>query len=284
MRHLTWAVAFFAFIGLGYAADQTILGKQVLVKDPKPGVDPTKRKVVGQAKEAASPNSIVGDPTTSGAVLTIFVEGASSSNQVFNLGAGTDPATGKPYWSASSSGFKYKDKTGTNSAVKVSQITKSSSGTFQIKAVAQAKSVPIALVPPDPGTSACMLFEINGGDRYHVLFPPASNSSIKKNDAKTFQIRDALTEGLCPATVTTTTSTTTTTTIPLFCVDFYQPCGSTCGGRGRCLAGAGGLICVDPTSCMPGPFPGCAAGATCPGRVCAGISGSGDSFQCCAPC
>ena len=264
MRHLAWAVAFFAFIGLGYAADQTILGAGL--GEGRRGVDPTKRKVVGQAKEAASPNSIVGDPTTNGAVLTIFVEGASSSNQVFNLGAGTDPATGKPYWSASGSGFKYRDKTGTNSAVKVSQITKSSSGTFQIKAVAQAKSVPIALVPPDPGTSACMLFEINGGDRYHVLFPPASNSSIKKNDARTFQIREALTEGLCPETLTTTTSTTTTTTIPLFCVDFYQPCGSTCGGRGRCLDGAGGLVCVDLTSCVLGPFP------AAPGAVPAGSS------------
>jgi hypothetical protein len=35
------ALAFFALVGLGYAADQTILGKQVLVTDPKPGVDPT---------------------------------------------------------------------------------------------------------------------------------------------------------------------------------------------------------------------------------------------------
>jgi hypothetical protein len=96
VRNLAWAVALFTLLGIGYAADQTILGKQVLVKDPKPGVDPTKRKVVGQGKETASPKSIVGDPTTSGAVLTIFVEGPPSSSQVFNLGAGTDPATGKP--------------------------------------------------------------------------------------------------------------------------------------------------------------------------------------------
>jgi hypothetical protein len=63
--------------------------------------------------------------------------------------------------------------------------------------VAQAKSAPIALVPPNLGTLACMVFEIVGGDRYHVPLPPAPASSIKENDAKTFQIKDALTEGLC---------------------------------------------------------------------------------------
>src|SRR5262249_22486478 len=49
------------------AADQTILGKQLQVKDPKPGVDATKRKGLGQGKEENSPNTIVGDPTMAGA-------------------------------------------------------------------------------------------------------------------------------------------------------------------------------------------------------------------------
>lgn len=46
-----------------HAAAQTILGKRLLVKDPKPGLDSTKRKIVAQGKEKASPDSIVGDPT-----------------------------------------------------------------------------------------------------------------------------------------------------------------------------------------------------------------------------
>jgi hypothetical protein len=283
MRDLALVLPLLALTALGYAADQTILGKQVLVRDPKPGVDATKRKIVGQGKESASPNTIVGDPTVSGAVLTIFTEGATSANQVFNLGTGTDPATGKPYWSTASTGFTYKDKAGTNSAVKVAQIKRSNSGTFQIKVVALAKNSAISLVPPNPGTSACLVFAIGGGDRYHVLLPPVPNSAVKKNDVKTFQIKDALTEGLCSETATPTTTSTTSTTIPPFCVGFYQPCGSTCGGRGRCLDGAGGLVCVDLASCTPQPFPGCGAG--CPsGQVCAGENGFGDSFQCCAPC
>src|SRR5262249_1907243 len=60
-----------------YAADQTILGKQELVKDPKPGVDATKRKLLGQANEVGSTNTIVGDPTVDGATVTFFASGAT---------------------------------------------------------------------------------------------------------------------------------------------------------------------------------------------------------------
>ena len=57
------------------AADQTILGSQLLVKNPS---TPEKRTVVGKAKESASPNTIVGDPTLNGATLTVRAEGTAS--------------------------------------------------------------------------------------------------------------------------------------------------------------------------------------------------------------
>jgi hypothetical protein len=60
-----------------HAADQTILGKRLLVKDPKPGLDPTKRKIVAEGKEKASPDGIVGDPTLVGATATVFESGAT---------------------------------------------------------------------------------------------------------------------------------------------------------------------------------------------------------------
>src|SRR5262245_14554254 len=60
-------------LGTANAADQTVLGKQLLLKDPKPSVDATKRKLVVQAKESASADTIVGDPTISGATLTVRV-------------------------------------------------------------------------------------------------------------------------------------------------------------------------------------------------------------------
>lgn len=198
MRTLTSLVGVFVGVGLLHAADQTILGKQLLVKDPKPGVDATKRKIVAQGKEKASGDTIVGDPTVGGATVTVFVEGATSANQVFLLPQGTDPATGKPFWSAAGSGFKYKDAKGANGPVKLAQIRKSGSGTFQIKVVALGKNEPVTLTPPNPGTSGCMRLEVEGGDRYHVLLPPAPNSTVKKNDAQTFLLKDALAEGLCP--------------------------------------------------------------------------------------
>jgi len=84
-------------LGTANAADQTVLGKQLLLKDPKPGVDATKRKLVVQAKEPASDETIVGDPTISGATLTVLVSGFTSASQAFVLPAGTDPASGKPF-------------------------------------------------------------------------------------------------------------------------------------------------------------------------------------------
>jgi hypothetical protein len=41
------------------AADQTVLGKQLLVKDPS---TPDKRKVILKAAEDATDNTLVGDP------------------------------------------------------------------------------------------------------------------------------------------------------------------------------------------------------------------------------
>ena len=51
-----------------HAADQTVRGSTLIVKDP--GTD-AKRKITVKAKEAASDNTLVGDPTVSGASVTI---------------------------------------------------------------------------------------------------------------------------------------------------------------------------------------------------------------------
>ena len=201
MKNLARGVSIFALaglaVGLAYAADQTILGKQEQVKDPKPGVDASKRKLIGQAKEKNSNDTIVGNPTVSGASIQFFATGTTSTNQTFPLPAG--------FWKASSTGFKYKDKTGAAGPVKVASIAKSKSGTFQIKAVVLGKLGPINVVPPNPGTAGCVLFTITGGGSYDVAFNPPS--TIKKNDVKTFLVKAPLNEGLCPVVTTTTTTT-----------------------------------------------------------------------------
>jgi hypothetical protein len=238
MRDLVRVIVSLALgAGVAQAADQTILGKQLQGKDAKPGLVSTKRKIVAQAKETASADTIVGDPTTSGATVTVFVSGTGSAIQVFVLPAGTDPRSGKPFWSATGGGFKYKDSKGTNGAVRVAEIKKSGSGTFQIKIVALSKNGPVAVVPPDPGTSGCVRVEVGGGDRYHVLFPAPPNATVKKNDAKSFVVKDAVVEGLCP--------------LPICGNGFVEP-GEACDGGPFCANCEQNVTscCVVPGQCV----------------------------------
>jgi hypothetical protein len=63
------------------AADQLILGRILVVKDPAPdsSPDPTKRKIKVFGKELPSPNTIVGDPTATGASLRVIANGATTT-------------------------------------------------------------------------------------------------------------------------------------------------------------------------------------------------------------
>lgn len=76
------------------AADQAVLGKLLLVKNPSSA---DKRKVVVKAKEDSSAASIVGDPTANGATLVVDAIGGTTNSETYNLAAGTSVATGKPF-------------------------------------------------------------------------------------------------------------------------------------------------------------------------------------------
>jgi Lamin Tail Domain/Thrombospondin type 3 repeat len=189
-------------------ADQTILGSQLSVKDPS---TPDKRKVVAKAKEAGSPNTLVGDPTTSGATLTVTLDGANPGSETYNLPAGISPMTGKAFWSGDlTRGFKYKDPKGENGAVKGAQL-KVKNGIFQLKASASGKIGPVTLLPPNPGSSGCVLLTIVGGASYSVLF---ADGNISNKGALQFKVAKPTLEGTCVVTTTTTLVTTTTTTLP----------------------------------------------------------------------
>ena len=191
--------------GLAYAADQTILGGTFLVKNPS---TPDKRKVIGKAKEPGSPNTIVGNPVANGGVLVVTATGGSSSTQTFVLPATTSGITGKPFWSGDAvKGFKYKDPKGENGPVKVAQIKKAPSGVFAIKTVIVGKLGTVNVVPPNPGTSGCVLLGLNLGDTYSVQF--GATSQITNKDGTLFKAKKPAVEGSC-ITTTTTTSTTTT--------------------------------------------------------------------------
>jgi len=265
MRHPKFVSAL-AFVvcacGLAFAANQTIRGKQELVKDPRPGTDPTKRLLIGQASEKQSDDTVVGDPMVGGAVLTFFAEGASSTTQAFVLPAGG--------WRPRSGGFAYKDPQGLNGPVTSAQLTKSRGGTFLIKAKALGKRGAIHVVPPNPGTAGCLLLQVVGGDAYHVFFGPGS--AIKRNDASQFLIRNPVAEGLCPGTgpvtttststtVTTTSSSTSTTAAPSIrcCLPGSAVGAFICNEEtaGQC-ATAGGAD-LGPGPCTPNP---CSSGST----------------------
>ena len=199
-RILVTAVAIGFGISVSHAADQTILGDTLQVKNPSTS---DKRKIVGKAKEMASDNTLVGDPTVAGATLTIRANGGTPSSQTFPLPAGTSPSTGKPFWSGDPvKGFKYKDAKSDNGPIKAVVVKKSGKGTFQIKATGGSKVAPITVLPPDAGTDGCLLLEIAGGDSYSVQFGPA-DGAITNKGPREYKHKKPLAEGTCVTTTTT---------------------------------------------------------------------------------
>jgi hypothetical protein len=197
-----------------YAADQTVLGRFFSVKAMPGG--PTKTKVI--ALEKNSNDTLVGDPTATGsaggAILQIFANGGTPSSQSFVLNQGTN-SRGKPFWSGDAvKGFKYNDSRGEQSAVKSLSIALKQGGTFRIKATISSKNGPVSIVPPDPGTSACVAVRlgVNGtsGDRYSAQFGP--ECELTNKDATLFRATKPRNEGECPSGVTTTTTSTSSTT------------------------------------------------------------------------
>jgi hypothetical protein len=206
MRPALWIALVALFLpAVAGAVDQTILGNGLAVKDPS---TPDKRKVSAKAKETASSNTIVGDPTASGATLTVTLDGANPSSETYGLPTGISPTTGKVFWSGDAiRGFKYKDPKGDNGPVKIAQI-KTKNAQFQIKALVSGKLAPVALVPPNPGNAGCVLLEIGGGDSYSILF---ADGTITNKGALQFKVSRPTLEGTCVTTTTSTTSTTSTT-------------------------------------------------------------------------
>ncbi len=193
-----------------HAADQTILGNQLQVKNPS---TPDKRKVTLKAKEKTSPNTIVGNPTATGATLTVRANGGTPTAQTFALPQGTSGITGKPFWTGDAvKGFKYKDSKGEQSAVKSVQIKKTGSGTFQIKTTISGKLGVLLVTPPNPGISGCGLLAINAGDSYSVAFK-AGDGLVTNKGSTLYKHKKVTMEDTCLlVTPTTTTSTTATPT------------------------------------------------------------------------
>ncbi len=176
-------------------ADQTILGKRLLVRDPSAGTDAAKRKVVVTAKETSSPDTIVGSPLSAGAVLEVAANGSNSTSQTFVLLQGTD-GKGKSFWrDLSSTGFKYADPRGEQGPVKKVVFRRTPSGKFSLKVVILGKNGSLDVVPPAPGTDGYATLRFPGGDRYCVEYGPSAQS--KNDGAKLWRVSAVTVEG-CP--------------------------------------------------------------------------------------
>jgi hypothetical protein len=208
-RNIAFASVFVFAAGLAYAADQTILGNSLTVKNPS---TPDKRKITGKGKEKNSTNTLVGNPVLLGGTVTISAGGGTPSSQTFLLPQGNSAITGKPFWSGDAvKGFKYKDSKGEQSAIKSAQIKKSSGGAFSIKVVASGKLGPVLVTPPNPGTNGCVLLGLNGGDTYSVAFL-AGNGLVTNKGTALYKHKKVTVEGSCVVTTTTTSSSTSTST------------------------------------------------------------------------
>lgn len=187
-------------LGLGkpaVAADQLLHGVSLSVKDP--GLGPAARTVAALAREAQSPETIVGDPTlpgsAGGALLTLTLNGTHPTSQTFVLPQGTT-SRGSPFWSPlAGGGFKYKDPKGEQGPVKLLTIKRAASALFAIKLLVTGAHGQVDLVPPDPGTDAYLTVTITGGDRYCVAF--GADGKVGNAGPRGFKVRRPISEG-CP--------------------------------------------------------------------------------------
>jgi acetyl esterase/lipase len=227
MRRLIVVALPLLLLSAAHAADQAVLGTVLTVKNPSTA---TRRKVIVKAKETASDDTLVGDPVTNGATVTITLNGANPSEVTYSLPAGTDPTTQKPYWSGDVvRGFKYRDRDGDNGPVKMAQI-KLRNGVFRLKVVVDGKRGPVTLLPPDPGTDGCVLFGIAGGDSYSLQF---ADGKLKNKGSALFKVAKPTSEGICATAVTpaatatpSATATPTATAAPTLDLPNIPPPGA----------------------------------------------------------
>jgi hypothetical protein len=174
--------------------EQIILGKIVVVKDPQPGVDATKRKITFKAKEGASPSTLTGNPVTGGATLDIALSGTTPSSQTFTLPAGA------AFWSTiGSTGYKYKDTNLVNGPIKLLIVKKTGSGTFLLTVLGKGAAGGLNLVPPNTGTEARLSFiPGSGGDRYCASFGGVAGGTIDPDTDKVFKVKNPTASGVCP--------------------------------------------------------------------------------------
>jgi endonuclease/exonuclease/phosphatase family metal-dependent hydrolase len=183
---------------LALGADQTLLGKSLVVKSP-PGTSPGLRKIVAKAVDAAT---VSGDPTvpvnSAGGMLEVFVDGAVPGRQTFTLPQGT-ARDGNPFWrAADDAGFDYVDRYHEHGPVEKVRLRRAPNGTMRLGVKIRGAAATIAVAPPNPGTSGSVTLALVDGDRYCVRFGP--DAVVRNRDDRRFAVTKPASEG-CPLLV-----------------------------------------------------------------------------------
>jgi len=191
-----------AFAPPAGAAQQMVRGRVLVVTDPLPGVNSSRRHILVYGAELPSTSTVVGDPRSDGAQLLVVAKGNTSASQTFMLPPGAFAEPNGPGWrrlvKRRRAIYTYVDERGENGPVTGLTI-RQVGGSFRIKATLDGRgnNPEISVVPPNPGTDGGVIVSINGGDSYCVAFGGAAGGKITDNDAETFRITKARLEG-CP--------------------------------------------------------------------------------------
>ena len=223
-------------VGTAGAADQRILGRKLLVKDPT-GAEPN-RVVVIVGKERPTSMTLNDDPTFSGASLQVVANGATGSTQLFSLGAAG--------WTATTNGFTYTGPT-TGAPVRRVILRRRGETVALLKAVLRgnAGTADLTVTPPNPGDDGGLVLAIGLGDRFCVSFGGAAGGTETQDDAVQWHVKNATAKPGCPTSpsiTTTSTSSTTSSTAAATCGASAPACDGDCPAGYHC-ENVGGSSC-----------------------------------------
>jgi hypothetical protein len=265
-------------LGAAPSQAQTILGNRFDLKD-KPGY-PQYRKLAIKAQEVLSPENLVGDPVTNGAVIQLILNGATPSTQTITLPGGArwkaytppDPLVDpKGVWKYRESRIFYGGRV---SPVSKLQIAKSSSGKLKIQVTMDSRYVTLDVVPPNPGTYAGMVITVpNGGSTFCTNFGGIAGGTFARNDAFIFRVAKPTAEGTCPSGTPVCGDGIVDAPFETCDVGNDAACPGLCGANGLgCLCPFCGDATIDP-------------GESCDTQSNLGSCTEGCSYQCtCAVC
>lgn len=193
---LVLTVALFDARSPATAADHLILGKRMVVVQRSPSENVRRVVMTGMEHDTDIGPSIVGDPRVSGATLTIVVNGATPTVQSFDLAA-------ERWHGIEDVGFFYSGPVRNGvpgPPVRRVRIRRSSRGLGLIIVTVRGNvgADPLNVVPPNPGDDGGLILDINGGDRYCVMFGGAAGGNEAVDDDELWRIVSATAQPGCP--------------------------------------------------------------------------------------